>query len=123
MRSGLSGLGGQVLARFFPTKKCVQCACLGCSDSIKCASHPSQPFTVSSLDRESHEDRAVMDGQVASVRRNIALKLRGDPSTTQKVQQPEPKKGKHDVLIDAHLHQAHVTILYDCRGHHRHYWH
>ena len=34
-----------------------------------------------------------MDNQGGSVRRNIALKLRGDQATAQRVQHPELKKG------------------------------
>ena len=46
--------------------------------------------------------RTEMDGQGGSVRRNIALKLRGDQISAQKLQQPELKKGLCYTLIGAH---------------------
>ena len=95
----------------FSHQNTCQCACLGGRHSIRCAPQPARPFTVHNFEHENHEDWALMDSQGGSVRRNIALKLRGDPSTIQKVQQPEPKKGGVCVLIDAHLHEAYVIIL------------
>ena len=54
-----------------------------------------------------------MDSQGGSVRRNIALKLRGDQTSAQKVQQPELKRGLSGILIGAHQYSVHVCLNSD----------